>query len=184
MCLGAARRICVCLRVSVSNVRSRIPRPLFGSMTYYMSPSNSSKQSWKETLKTDLKAIAINQAAWIDIQNKRLECRGLCKENVMQIVLAQDESVGKAHAQLADAISTAPGHCPRTLPQDNAPGHCPRTLPQDIAPGHCPRTLPQDIAPGHCPRTLFLAQVFSSASQAYLRQGWSNTMAAVSSLAP
>ena len=132
MCLGASRRICVCLCVSVSNVRGRIPWPLFGSMTYYMSPSNSSRQSWKDTLKTDLKSIAINQAAWIDIQNKRLECRGLCKENVTQIVLAQDELVGKA---LTCPVCRLSFHSPRTLPQDIAPGHCSRTLPQDIVPG-------------------------------------------------
>ena len=125
MCMGASRRVCVHLWVSFSNMRGRIPCPLlFGSMTY-MSPSNSSRKSWKCTAKTDLRAIAINQAVWIDIQNKRLECRGLCKEDVMQIVLAQDESVDK----------------PLTCPV-------------------CRRSF-------HSPRTLFLAQVFSAASQAY-----------------
>ena len=93
--MGVSRRVCVRLCVSFSNMRCRIPCPLlFGSMTY-ISPPHSSKKSWKGTVKTDLRAIAINQAAWIDIQNKRLECRGLCKEDVTEIVLAQNESVDK-----------------------------------------------------------------------------------------
>ena len=82
MCMGASRRVCMCLGVSVSNMRGRIPCPLlFGSMTY-MSPLHSSKNSWIDTVKTDLRAIALNQAAWIDILNKRLECKDLCKEDV------------------------------------------------------------------------------------------------------
>ena len=142
MCMGASRRVCVRLCVSFSNMRGRIPCPLlFGSMTY-MSPPHSSRKSWKDTVKTDLRAIAINQPAWIDIQKKRLECRGLCKEDVTQIALAQDESVDK----------------PLTCPV-------------------CRRSF-------HSPRTLPLAQVFSSASQAYLRPDWSNSMAAVSSPIP
>ena len=142
MCMGASRRVCVCLCVSVSNMRGRIPCPLlFGPMTY-MSPPHSSRKSWKDTVKTDLRAIAMNQAAWIDIQNKRLECRGLCKEDVTQCVLAQDESV-------------------------DTPLTC--TV--------CRRSF-------HSPRTLPLAQLFSSASQAYLRPGWSNSMATVSSMVP
>ena len=95
MCMGASRRVCVFLCESVSNMRGRIPCPLlFGSRTY-MSPPRTSRKSWKDAVKTDLRATAIIQAAWIDIQNLRLECRGLCKRDVTQIVLAQDESVDK-----------------------------------------------------------------------------------------